>query len=161
MEMEGSKNYYIIVKGPGYTYSDLFTRIEGSMRFGVEYDVPSTFETTLYFFVDIFIFALLAWYFDHVDSSNRGKTYKPFFFLDKNYWCGKSKKKSEQEKRDENIGIVNLTKVLNSQEQHLLQNNTGKILNINSSGVSFNNSCKNKNLIISKLRFRKPTNEGR
>jgi hypothetical protein len=63
------------------------------MRGGIVYDVPSTMETILYFLMDIVIFGLLAWYFDHVDSSNRGKTYSKLFFLEKDYWFSSNKKK--------------------------------------------------------------------
>jgi hypothetical protein len=59
------------------------------MKYGVKYDVPSTFTTILYLYMNICIFGVLAWYFDHVDSSNRGKTYGYFFFLEKSYWCGR------------------------------------------------------------------------
>jgi len=62
------------------------------MAFNVNYDVPSTAETMGMFFIDIFLYFILAWYFDHIDSSNRGKSYGYFFFLDKNYWgCVKEK----------------------------------------------------------------------
>lgn len=64
------------------------------MKYGVKYDVPSTFETILYFYMNIFIFGALAWYFDHVDSSNRGKTYGYLFFLKKSYWCGRKGSKA-------------------------------------------------------------------
>jgi hypothetical protein len=70
------------------------------MKGGVKYIVPSTFYTILYFYMNIFIFALLTWYFDHVDSSNRGKTYGYFFFLDKSYWCGSKRVRSNINKNN-------------------------------------------------------------
>jgi hypothetical protein len=61
------------------------------MRPNINYDVPSTAETMGLFLIDILLFFILAWYFDHVDSSNRGKTFSYFFFLDKNYWLNSRK----------------------------------------------------------------------
>ena len=43
----------------------------------------------LTFLLDILLFSLLAWYFDHVDDSNRGKNYSKLFFLEKSYWFPK------------------------------------------------------------------------
>lgn len=56
------------------------------MGFGVKYDVPSTAETIGMFLIDILLYALLAWYFDHVDESNRGKSYDKLFFMSPSYW---------------------------------------------------------------------------
>jgi hypothetical protein len=56
------------------------------MRPDVHYDVPSTAETMGIFFTDILVYALLAWYFDHIDESNRGKSYDKLFFLRPSYW---------------------------------------------------------------------------
>jgi len=70
------------------------------MKYGVKYDVPSTFTTILFFYLNIIIFGALAWYFDHVDSSNRGKTYSYSFFLNKSYWCGKKKSNNSPSPRN-------------------------------------------------------------
>lgn len=56
------------------------------MRFDVHYDVPSTAETMGLFFVDILLYSLLAFYFDHVDESNRGKSCDKLFFFKPSYW---------------------------------------------------------------------------
>jgi hypothetical protein len=66
---------------------DLFKRMKGEMRGGVEYDVPSTFYTLTKFLINIAFYSILTWYFDHVDSSNRGKNFDKLFFLDLKYWC--------------------------------------------------------------------------
>jgi ABC-type multidrug transport system fused ATPase/permease subunit len=79
------------VEGKEYTWKDLFERTKGKMRGDIFYDVPSTYTTILYFLMDILVFSILAWYFDHVDSSNRGKSYGKLFFLEKSYWIGNSK----------------------------------------------------------------------
>lgn len=94
------------------------------MPFGkVKYDVPSTFQTFLFFFVDIVVYLLLAWYFDHVDSSNRGKSYSALFFLEKKYWV----KDTVGRKRARNLSnevykkdIEEISKLLNEKEERLL-----------------------------------------
>lgn len=64
------------------------------MRFDVKYDVPSTAETIGMFLVDILLYSLLAWYFDHVDESNRGKSYDKLFFLRLSYWFDSRRKET-------------------------------------------------------------------
>jgi hypothetical protein len=85
------------------------------MRPNIEYDVPSTAQTMAYFFMDIFLFAVLAFYFDHVDSSNRGKTYNKLFFLD---CILKKKKKSDHSNSQEQIKEIG--NQLSQREQRLL-----------------------------------------
>jgi len=53
------------------------------MRPDIQYDVPSTAETMSYFFLNILFFSILTWYFDHIDNSNRGKTYSKLFCLNR------------------------------------------------------------------------------
>jgi hypothetical protein len=47
----------------------------------------------------------LAFYFDHVDQSNQGKSYGYFFFLKKNYWFGSSKE--DLKKIKDNLILTN------------------------------------------------------
>lgn len=68
------------------------------MTLGVEYDVPSTMFTMGMFLFDILIYALLAFYFDHVDESNRGKSYNGLFFLKRSYWMKNNKKEIKNNK---------------------------------------------------------------
>lgn len=86
--------------------------------------------------MDIFLFALLAWYFDHVDNSNRGKTYSKLFFLEKSYWFGSpegSRAKSSDVALSTNVlDIERLSKSLQNHEQRLLPDSRNK--------SSFNNS---------------------
>lgn len=65
--------------------------------------------------MDIFLYSILAWYFDHIDNSNRGKTYKKLFFLDMNYWCRKNKKKKKIEE------INDTSRVIEQKVQKLLE----------------------------------------
>ena len=40
--------------------------------------------------MNVVFFGLLTFYFDHVDDSNRGRSFSKLFFLDKKYWLGTS-----------------------------------------------------------------------
>jgi hypothetical protein len=42
------------------------------------------------------IFAVLTWYFDHVASGNRGRAFKPLFFCKRNYWTRRKRAVIEQ-----------------------------------------------------------------
>ncbi len=44
-------------------------------------------------FLDCIFYFVLAWYFDNVVSSNRGKDESRTFFLNKDYWVAKDKGK--------------------------------------------------------------------
>lgn len=77
------------------------------MRPNIVYDVPSTAETIGKFFIDIFLYFLLAFYFDHVDESNRGKHYDYLFFLKKNYWFSNNKIPNRFEELPKSITALN------------------------------------------------------
>ena len=94
------------------------------MRPNIEYDVPSTAETMGFFFLDMILFAVLAWYFDHVDSSNRGKTYDYLFFLDKNYWFGDDHLSLPVKDKRKELEIDQLNSTINRAEQKLLERNS-------------------------------------
>ncbi len=93
------------------------------MRPNLQYDVPSTAETIATFILDIVLFTLLAWYFDHIDNSNRGKTYGYLFFLDSDYWCGVTKKCKVDDKIRNNY-IDELSNAINQTDQKLLDKNS-------------------------------------
>jgi hypothetical protein len=52
------------------------------MRPNIKYDVPSTAYTIALLAMDMLVFGLMAFYFDHVDNSNRGKNYSKYFFIE-------------------------------------------------------------------------------
>jgi hypothetical protein len=108
------------------------------MRPDITYDVPSTAGTVGMFFFDIFLYSILAWYFDHIDSSNRGKSYGYFFFLDKNYWF--NSKANHTYKKVEEREINQLTNEIGMTEQKLLDKDNKNKNQSNKS--SLNNSCK-------------------
>jgi len=104
------------------------------MRFDVHYDVPSTAETMGMFFIDIFLYSLLAFYFDHVDESNRGKSYDKIFFLKPSYWFNtRNKKKSA-------------LKLSNSDSDNLTNEDTHEDKNRGSSVKTFMNINSNSNI---------------
>lgn len=108
------------------------------MRPNIVYDVPSTAETMGKFFMDIALYTILAWYFDHIDSSNRGKNYGYFFFLKGNYWGF-----SNGEKAKQNIDISEINELNNQIDQSaqkLLSKDQKKMNNINSNINSINDS---------------------
>lgn len=55
------------------------------------YHAPCTLETIGYLLVDIAILALLAWYFDHTVSGNRGNGESVGFCLRRKYWKSEMK----------------------------------------------------------------------
>ena len=69
-------------------------------------------------YINIIFYGLLAWYFDHVDSSNRGKSYSRLFFLDKKYWCGTKVNKNE------NFEAVSVTKKSSNLSNKLLNDSS-------------------------------------
>jgi hypothetical protein len=126
-------------KGNGYHWDDLTTRKVGTMQGNINFDVPTTLETIGYLCLDMIFYGILAWYFDHVDSSNRGKSYSKIFCFQKSYWC---KSKNSNKERTKSLHTVNdisqISKVLNAKEQKLLEkfssnsfNGYSCILNIN------------------------------
>lgn len=59
------------VAGPGYTYHDFITPIDGSYQ-GVVYHAPSTIQTVFTMLENAAIFMAIAWVCDHVVAGNRG-----------------------------------------------------------------------------------------
>ena len=76
------------VDGTEYTWTDLFKRIKGKTALETEYNVPPTYQSLLWMLANMVIFAILTWYFDNVDESNKGKTVSYYFCFDKQYWLG-------------------------------------------------------------------------
>jgi hypothetical protein len=101
------------------------------LRFGIDYDVPSTAETLGMFFVDILLYCLLAFYFDHVDESNRGKSYDKLFFLKPSYWCNA---KGNLEQVKDKINTSDDLKSEQSPEIRIKSNSVNTGMNINAIG---------------------------
>lgn len=104
------------------------------MRFGIDYDVPSTAETMGMFFVDILLYGLLAFYFDHVDESNRGKSYDKLFFLKPSYWFNTNKRAVTLPIKSKNTNIVDDYRSEQSIETKKKSNSVNSCMNINSIG---------------------------
>jgi hypothetical protein len=142
----------------------------------VLYDVPSTFETMSWFLIDIALFSLLAFYFDHVDQSNQGKSYGYFFFLQKKYWFGANEEDSKKLKKNLQLkNIDNLNKVFdtnsvssknningNSNNNHyteqILLNGENKNLNENYNLIVNSDSREIKGVIEEKIKIIKSLN---
>ena len=80
--------------GDGFGWEDLIKPEVGEFSTGDTYSSP----TPLYGFgilvLEMIIYTILVWYFDHVVSSNRGTNERFYFFLTRNYWenmCWKEK----------------------------------------------------------------------
>jgi hypothetical protein len=74
--------------GPGYTWEDLTTPIDGNFgSMGGPFTAPPTIDSYYYLLMDCALYAILAWYFDHVIQHNRGVSYSPWFFFEPKFWC--------------------------------------------------------------------------
>ena len=71
--------------GSGYSWNDLVSSRTGYIS-GRHYWVPPSLLSLGIILLDSLIFMLLAWYFDHVLPSNRGKGSSICFFLHKKHW---------------------------------------------------------------------------
>ena len=51
----------------------------------------SSLLSMLILYGNVLFFAVLTWYFDHIVESNRGRSYRPWFFLTPSYWSTKKR----------------------------------------------------------------------
>lgn len=79
------------VDGSEYTWKD-FTETIDTVVQGDKIKVPSTLSSYMILVGDLVLYAILAWYLDHVLPSNRGSADGFFFFLKPRYWGCKRKK---------------------------------------------------------------------
>jgi ABC-type multidrug transport system ATPase subunit len=84
------------IQGPGYFWSDL-TRPQTGYINGDYYDAWSTLASLMFLLMDIAIFGVLTWYFDHIVPHNRGREESAIFCLKRNYWI--RKKRVQQSKK--------------------------------------------------------------
>lgn len=104
----------IWVKGRKYGWDDFTRRETGSIVLDVTYTMPSGMESLMILLGDVVMYLVLAWYFDHVISNNRGVADPPYFLFTKKYWMSWKKsdpnegaairasrgKKSDKKKKD-------------------------------------------------------------
>lgn len=69
------------VTGDGYQWTDIFVAQKGSFAVH-QYHAPPTIINLLYIYMDLFIFMLLALYFDAVLTHNTGNAKKWWFIFD-------------------------------------------------------------------------------
>eukprot|EP00347_Sterkiella_histriomuscorum_P002432 403368176 len=103
--------------GKHYTW-DMFAQDEkGHFGDGIGYTVPSPLKSLWILIADCILFAFLAWYFDHIISSNRGVSNPAYFLFTKKYWkslCHKQvvnqdnkvKRKKKRQLTKEDLGEV-------------------------------------------------------
>lgn len=60
------------MKGRKFGWDDFITHEKGSIIIGVDYTMPSAGEMVGVLIGDVILYMVLAWYFDHVISHNRG-----------------------------------------------------------------------------------------
>jgi len=80
------------INGTDYYWSDYTASEEGPLPTGDTYHTYSSFASTMLLVMDMGIFLILAWYFDHVIAANRGTGARPYFFLTPVYWGCKKRK---------------------------------------------------------------------
>jgi ABC-type multidrug transport system ATPase subunit len=104
--------YQTFVPGRKMVWSDLVNHDVGFLITGVKYDVPPIINIFGILILDIFIYLILTWYFDHVIQSNRGTNESWYFPVTKKYWgsfsCCKRKRfktKLHQHRTDNSANI--------------------------------------------------------
>jgi hypothetical protein len=80
------KQAFAWVEGEKYTWFDFGQEYHGKLMDGVTYSTPSPLESMRIIFIDMCIFLVLTWYFDHILSHNRGVADPSYFFLTQKYW---------------------------------------------------------------------------
>ena len=76
--------------GPGYEWSDFFVARKGHIS-GLNYEIPSSFESMMDLLRNFAVFLVLTWYFDHVVAGNRGRESCAWFMFTREYWGCKKK----------------------------------------------------------------------
>lgn len=85
------------VPGEQYEWGDLFKEVKGTIAGGISFTDPSPIFSLFMQQVSLLFYISLTWYFDHIVSSNRGRTERFYFCFTKNYWntCKKTKGQSK------------------------------------------------------------------
>jgi len=60
------------VKGVPYDWSDFVKPETGKFATGEHFDAPAPFFSFMMLLVNVVVYAIFTWYFDHVLASNRG-----------------------------------------------------------------------------------------
>ena len=72
-------------EGTGYEWKHFFSRPEGWLR-GHHFITPSLYDSLCNMGINILLFGVLAWFCDHVVSSNRGVAEPVYFLFTRKYW---------------------------------------------------------------------------
>ena len=90
-----NSNHQAFEEGRIFSWSELLFEERDFLVIQVEYHVSSALTSFGYLLIDILLYSLLTWYFDHIITKNRGVVYSKFFWLTAKYWtkkCWKSKR---------------------------------------------------------------------
>jgi hypothetical protein len=90
-----NSNYQAFIQGRFFSWPDLLYEEHDFTVVMVEYHVSSALSSFCYLLFNMFLYMVLAWYFDHVVTDNRGIKYSKLFFLKKKYWYKKFNKTLE------------------------------------------------------------------
>jgi ABC-type multidrug transport system ATPase subunit len=115
------------VDGSEYTWGD-FTKVIDTVVEGDKVKVPSTLTSFMILVGDLILYAILAWYLDHVIASNRGSPDSYFFFLHPRYWgCRKRSRKINPSIPPLNTKITDPSLLIPSQVPLIQLENLNKI----------------------------------
>jgi hypothetical protein len=76
----------IWVHGRRFTWRDFFEREHGQLVGSVTFTMPSAGEAMGMLVFDMLMYLVLAWYFDHILSHNRGVADPWYFLFTEKYW---------------------------------------------------------------------------
>jgi len=91
-------------EGTEYSMKDFSQPRVGYIN-GYEYYIKPSLDSMYDQIFDFFLFIALAWYFDHILSSNRGKSDQLWFMFTKEYWGCKRRIKKQLNKHIEMVSI--------------------------------------------------------
>lgn len=96
------------VDGSKYTWENLFEEITGkTIIIDQEYEVPATWLSFVWLIINCVLFIILAWYFDNVNASNKGRDLPWYFPITKEYWRNKAKR-SNNNNNDNNKATASM-----------------------------------------------------
>ena len=81
-----NSNHQAFEEGRNFSWSELLFEERDFLVIQVEYHVSNALSSFGYLMIDIIFYSILAWYFDHVFTLNRGVVYSKYFCLKPNYW---------------------------------------------------------------------------
>ena len=92
------------VDGSTYTWKHLFfEEIKGkTIIINQDYEAPTTWLSFVWLIINCVLFIMLAWYFDNVNASNKGRDLPWYFPVTKEYWRNKAKRSNNTNNNNDN-----------------------------------------------------------